>query len=64
VELKVQHLKDKIQKGNEALSENKWLKKQLSLKENKIKELQSWIYVATNLIKKLEEDGVIQQYDD
>lgn len=64
VELKVQHLKDKIQAGNEALTENKWLKKQLDLKEKQIKKLQSWIDVATNLFKKLEEDGIVKQYDD
>lgn len=44
VELKVQHLKDKIQEGNEALSENKWLKKQLDIQEGKNKNLQSWIW--------------------
>ena len=64
VDLKVQHLKDKIQEGNGALSENKWLKKQLDIKEGQIKKLQSWIDEARLLFEKLEEDGVIKQYED
>lgn len=64
VDLKVQHLKDKIQESNEALSENKWLKKQLDQKEVQIKKLQSWIDEARLLFEKLEEDGIIKQFDD
>lgn len=64
VDLKVQHLKDKIQEGDKALSENKWLKKQLDIKEGQIKKLQSWIDEARLLFEKLEEDGIIKQYED
>ena len=64
VDLKVQHLKDKIQAGEEALSENKWLKKQLDQKEVQIKKLQSWVDEARLLFKKLEEDGIVEQFDD
>ena len=61
VDLKIQHLKDKIQEGNKALSENKWLKKQLDTKEGQIKKLQSWVDEARFLFEKLEEDGVIKK---
>ena len=64
VDLKVQYLKDKIREGDKALSENKWLKKQLDIKEGQIKKLQSWIDEARLLFEKLEEDGVIKQYED
>ena len=61
VDIKVQHLKDKIREGNKALSENKWLKKQLDTKEGQIKKLQSWVDEARFLFEKLEEDGVIKK---
>lgn len=64
VNLKVEHLKDKIQEGNEALIENKWLKKQLAQQEVQIKKLQSWIDEAKLLFGKLEEDGIVEQFDD
>lgn len=60
----MQHLKDKIQEGNEALAENKWLKKQLDIQEGKNKKLQSWIDETRLLFEKLEEDGIVKQYDD
>lgn len=64
VELKVQHLKDEIKEGRDAIAENKKLKKQLEEQETKIKNLQSWVDEARLLFEKLEEDGIVKQYDD
>lgn len=64
VDLKVQHLQNKIKKWSEAMKENQMLKRALQGKENQIKDLQAYISNTETLFKKLEEDGIIKQFDD
>ena len=64
VDLKVQNLKDKIQKGYDAIAENKKLKDKEFKYKMQIENLQSYLRNVDKFLKKLEEDGIIKQFDD
>lgn len=64
VDLKVQHLKDKIQEGYDAIAENKKLKDKEFKYKMQIENLQSYLRNTDELLKKLEEDKIIERFSD
>lgn len=57
-------MKDKIQKGYDAIAENKKLKDKEFKYKMQIENLQSYLRNVDKFLKKLEEDGIIKQFDD
>ena len=64
VDLKVQHLQDKIQEGYDAIAENKKLKDKEFKYKMQIENLQSYLRNIDEFLKKLEEDKVIKKFSE